>query len=170
MSDRRWCARCGLSLPDGWDRAACSCGYTGQTYNDPGESVAAALQRDYAAALRRGAERILKPSIHPLTYNQTNTTIPVYSMTSMSNAYIPANTTIDTFIHVKKESDMNVRATALPTIGGYRGIVYQRTTNGPGIDLEDIVIWESVRVYKDKAKAERAAQRRIDEGVKAVFG
>lgn len=123
-----------------------------------------------AKIMREETDRVEERFVGPLTYNFTNTTVPVYSMTSMSGAYIPANTTTDTFIHAKKENDMNVNANAIPTVGGYRAVVVRqgRVETFDGVGGE--VLWESAKVYKNVDKAKAAAERRIAEGLKAVFG
>lgn len=169
MSDRRWCARCSRQLPDGWDAVICSCGYSGMTYNAPQNDVSTlakhmreetdriakqVLYRDYA-------KRVEQSFAKPLTYNQTNTTVPVY--------YTNTSSTLK-FKPKQKENDMNVTANSTPTVGGFRAVIIGGTLDNLAMVSTNRVIWESTKVYKTHEKATAAAQRRIAEGLQAVFG
>ena len=161
MSDRRWCAGCGVTLQLGQRCGFCT--WPGVKVDpNPEATAVAALQRDYAAAVEEQARKILKSPIDPFTYNSTTTTVPVY---------FENTTSTPKFAKIKKmENDMNVTANAIPTVGGHRAAVVRQgrveTFDGVG----DEVLWESAKVYKTYDKAKAAAERRIADGLKAVFG
>ena len=145
-----------MQLPDGWEHlgadrhvavvqprchVVCTCGYSGKTYNIPEATVVAQLAKNMREETDRIAKQVLR---------------------DYSNTFTIATS--------KKENDMNVTANAIPTVGGYRAAVVRpgrlETFDGAGAE----VLWESIKVYKTIEKAKAAAERRIADGLKAVFG